>query len=223
MPIKDHVTKRAKRINSRISKTYNLSITDFEQALFGSSEQMTEACKKIGQVGRESQLVIEMLPQIKEHFLRNIAATTQYNQAKADILKQAGNSLTTIDRAEMSTMLASQQYNNKRSAMAQEFVASKGLEKQRHELEVNYIRLKAIVEQALGRVDGQAKLIEQVNRPQLKQIDENLNHQKSTVQHVLNYGNSEQRELLETKNYLPIAEKARGVFSGLAEKLGIYV
>lgn len=223
MAMKDHVTKRARRINTRIDKTYNLSISDFEQALFGSSEQMATACKKIGQVGRESQLVIEMLPQIKEHFLNNITATTQYNQAKADILKQSSNSLTTIDRAEMSTMLANQQYNNKRSAMAQEFTASKGLEKQRHELEVNYIRLKAIVEQALSRVDGQARLIEQVNKPQLKQIDENLNHQKKTVQHVLNYGNAEKVELLPTKNYLPVAEKAKGVLSGLAEKLGIYI
>jgi hypothetical protein len=223
MPIKDHVTKKARRINNRIDKTYSLSMADFEQALFGSPEQQQEACKKIGAVGRESQIVLELLPQVKEHFLNNIQATTQYNQAKSDIIKQAGSSLNAIDRSAMSAMLANSQYAHKRSELAQEYFAANNLEKQRHTLEVNYIRLKAVVEQALGRVDGQARLITQVNRPELKQIDENLNHQKAVTQHVLNYGNSEQRELLPAKQYLPVAGRAREFFSGVAEKLGIYV
>lgn len=219
MPLKDHVSKRGRKLENRFNRLYSVNMTDFESALTGSPEQMQAAMKKIGQVGRESKIVLEMLPQIKEHFANNIQATTQYNQAKADILKQTASSAIAIDRASMSTSLAEKQYGHKRSEMAREWVAANALEEQRHQLEVNYIQLKAVVEKALGRVDGQARLIDQVNRPNMKQIDENLGYQQKTAKHLLSYGNASNTELLHRKEYVkgnPIQEFAQNV----GEKLG---
>ena len=221
--LKDHVTRKGRKLENRLNKLYNLTLNDFENALFGNPEQMKTACQKIGQVGRESKLVLDLLPQIKEHFANNIQATTQYNQARADLLKQTASSAIAIDRAAMQTSLAQKQYGNKREELAREWVVANGLERQRHLLEVNYIQLKGIVQNALARVDGEAKLIAQVNQPELKQIDENINHQRQVIGHVLNYGNDSKVELLHKKQYVAATNPIKTFAQSVAEKMGFLV
>ena len=221
--LKDHVSRKGRKLEARLNKLYNLNLTDFEHALMGTPAQMEAACQKIGQVGRESQIMLELLPQIKEHFTANIQATTQYNQARADLLKQTAGSAIAIDRAAMQTSLAQKQYGHKRSELAREWVVANGLEQQRHTLEVNYIQLKGIAANALARVDGEAKLIEQVNQPALKQIDENLNHQRRVVNHVLAKGNASNTELLHQKQYVTASNPIQTFFESAAKKMGFLV
>ena len=220
MPLRDHVSKHGKKLVHRAEKLYSVTPQDFKNALFGTPEQVTAAAKKFGQVGIESALVLKMLPQIKEAYLKNIEATTQYNQAQAEILKATGNSAIAIDRARISTSIAQKQYTNKWQEMTAEWVVANSLEKQRHQFQKNYIQLKALVEHSLNRTDNEAKIIEQSLRPTLKQRAEDLNYRDKEIQHYLTNGDNSDTSLIHRKEYVN-DNPVRRLAAGIGEKLGL--
>lgn len=200
--LKNHVGKKGKRLSKLLKGKFGFDLDTLDQALQGDPQSL----KFIGEGARQSRQVLELMPLLKEACITIEKATEEYNKGIADILKQAGSSAIAIDKASMQTLLAKQKYQNQRGETAAEFVGAKKSETLRHEYAMNYIQLKAYIDQHLQRVDGDGKLIDQSNRPEVKQMGEDSRYSLAAAKHLLEYGNNEQLELLPRRDYVLVPE-----------------
>ena len=190
--IKNHVTKKAKRISSVLKGKYGFDLATLDQALQGDQK----ALKSIGEAARQGGQILELMPLLEEAYSTIIKGTEQYNKSVSNILKQGASSAINIDKSVSQAMLANSKYGHQRSELAAEFAIARNVEKARHQYAVNYIQLKAYIDQHMVGVDNNAKLIEQSNRPEFKQLEEDTRYQTVAAKHLLQYGENEQVELI---------------------------
>jgi hypothetical protein len=212
--IKNHVTKKAKRISGILQGKYGLNIALLDKALKGDQQ----ALKLIGEAGRQGQLTQELMPLLANCYQTAIKGTEEYNKGVSAILKQGASSAIAIDKASSQAMLANQKYGNQRSETAAEFAAAKSSETIRHQYAVNYIQLKAYIDRYITKVDNDSKLTDQANRPELKQIDEESRYEVAAAKHLLQHGENARIELIPHREYATVTE-GENRFS-FKEKLG---
>lgn len=225
MKIKNHVSRKAKRISNVLKGKFGFDLATVNKALQGDKN----ALQSIGEAARQGQQVIELMPLLKDACATIEKATEEYNKSVADILKQGANSAINIDKATMQTMLANQKYGHQRSELAAEFAVAKQTETSRHQYAINYIQLKAYIDQYLTKVDNDAKLIDQTNRPELKQFDENTRYETAVSKHLLQHGDNARIDLIPKREYVvrneqgtasTFQERIAKSFSGILSGLG---
>ena len=64
-------------------------------------------------------------------------------------------------------------------------------------------------------VDRQAAILDQANRPEIKQRIEDKNFQRRAVDEYLEYGDNARLDLLPNKNYRSIKDRVRALFESL--------
>jgi hypothetical protein len=200
--LKNHVTPKAKRIGGILKGKYGLGLDTLNQALQGNQN----ALKQIGEAGRQGQLTQELMPLLEDAYINLIKGTEVYNKGVSNILKTGASSAISIDKSVMQAMLANQKYGNQRRELAAEFVSGKTAESIRHQYALNYIQLKAYIDQYMQNVDGKSKLLEQANRPELKQIDEDSRYSFAVAKHLLANGDMAQVELLPRREYSTVTD-----------------
>jgi len=202
MKIKNHVSKKAKRISGMLKGKFGFDLALVNQALQGNKA----ALQAIGEAARQGQQVLELMPLLKDACTTIEKATEEYNKGVADILKQGATSAINTDKAIMQTMLANQKYVHQRSELAAEFSVAKSTESARHQYAINYIQLKAYIDQYLTKVDNDAKLLDQTNRPELKQFDENNRYDMAVSRHLLQHGDKARVDLIPKREYTTTTE-----------------
>jgi hypothetical protein len=202
LKIKNHVTKKSKRIYSLLKGKFGFDLTTVNKALLGDQT----ALKSIGEAARQGQQVLELMPLLREACITIEKATEEYNKGISDIVRQGATSAINTDKAIMQAMLANQKYGHQRKELAAEFATSKSSETIRHQYAINYIQLKAYIDQYMMKVDGNAKLLDQSNRPELKQMDEDVRYNSTIAKHLLNYGDNSQIELIPKREYATVSE-----------------
>lgn len=197
--IKNHVSKKAKRINGLLKGKFGFSLADVNKALQGDKT----ALQAIGEAARQGQMAIEMMPLLEEACTTIQKGTEQYNRSVSNILKQGASSAIAIDKSVSQAMLANQKYVHQRKELAGEFAAARTAEKQRHQYAINYVQLKSYLDQYLAKVDGDAKLLEQTNRPLIKQIEEDKRFEVAAAKHLIQTGDNQRLDLLPNREYIP--------------------
>lgn len=197
MKLKNHVSPNAKRISGVLKTKFGFDIALVNKALQGD----TTALQTIGEAARQGQQALELMPLIREACLTIEKGTEEYNKSIADITAQGATSAIAIDRATMKAMLANQKYINQRKEMTTEYVLASQAETTRHNLSERYMKLKAYIDMYLQKVDGNAKLVDQANRPEVKQHDETLRYNSAAARHLLQYGEQSRLDLLPQRNY----------------------
>jgi hypothetical protein len=220
--IKNHVTKKAKRISGILQGKYGFGLDLLDKALQGDQN----ALKSIGEAARQGQQVQELMPLLTEAYIALIKGTEEYNKGVSTILKQGASSAIAIDKAASQALLANQKYGHQRSELAAEFTAAKTSEETRHQYAVNYIQLKAYIDQYLTKVDNDAKLVDQSYRPELKQVDEDKRYQMTAAKHLLQNGETARLDLMPKREYATVTEgnkvmTFREKLKGLASALGL--
>lgn len=209
MKLKNHIKNKGKRVQARMKSTFGIS-TDF---LIKCCQGDHESLKLLGQMGREGQLVSKLMPKVQAAALSTIKGTEDMNVAIANIVTQAASSSIAIDKASSNVMLSQQRYEHDRKELAADFATSKQIENLRHNLAVDYIKLNAWIEQNLMSVDGNAKMLEQANRPELKQVDADIAYQDKLAEHYLKYGDASNPDLIVERKY------NSGGFGGMLGKI----
>jgi hypothetical protein len=181
---------------------FGLDLSDINKALQGDQATL----KMIGEAGRQGQLTQELMPILEEAYINLIKGTEAYNKSVANITKQGANSAIAIDRSVSQAMLASQKYGNQRKELAAEFSIARTAETTRHQYAINYIQLKAYIEQYLMKVDGNAKLVDQANRPEVKQMAEDSRYELAAAKHLLENGDNARLDLLPRREYATVQE-----------------
>ena len=91
-----------------------------------------------------------------------------------------------------------------RQELAQEFVIGKNAENTRHKYQMNYTQIRGYLDAHLTQVDQQTAILEQSNRPEIKQVAANEQYQTKTMNEALNKGENARYDLIPEKNYVGI-------------------
>lgn len=212
--LNNHVSKRGKRIAGLLKGKYGVDLTTLDAALMGNPKAM----QAIGEAARQGRQISEFMPLLQQAYTEIIKGTEDYNKGIATILKQGANSAIAIDKAASQTLLANQKYANQRKEIAAEFVTAKQAETTRHQYAINYVQLKAYIDRYISQVDGDARLQEQVLRPEVKQFDEDIRHRDASNKHLLQYGEQANLDLMPRREYATVTEGNKTVT--FREKVG---
>jgi hypothetical protein len=195
--LKNHILPKGKLLAQTLTRKFGVSLSDFDRAINGD----IQAAQKIGELARQGRLSQELAPKLAQAYLEIINGSEAYNKATADILLQAGKSAIAIDKAGSQVMLGQQKYIHSRQELAQEFVIGKNSENSRHAYQMNYAQIKAYVDVHLTEVDRQTAILEQSNRPEIKQVAANEAYQAKTMNEALNKGENARYDLIPEKDY----------------------
>lgn len=195
--LKNHILPKGKLLAQTLDRKFGVTLSDFDKAINGD----IQAAQKIGELARQGRLSQELAPKLAQAYIEIINGSEAYNRATADILLQAGKSAIAIDKAGSQVMLSQQKYIHQRQELAQEFVIGKNTENTRHNYQMNYTQIKGYIDAHLVGVDQQTAILEQSNRPELKQIAANEQYQQKTMNEALNKGETARYDLIPQKDY----------------------
>jgi hypothetical protein len=195
--LKNHVTKKGKRLGQALSSKFGVSLDDFEKIMSGD---ITTA-QKVGELARQGRFNSEFAPKFAQAYVEIMEGTQAYNQAIADILTQAGKSGIAIDKAVGKTTLANTKYGHERKELAQQFLFDKNAENVRHEYQLNYGQMKGYIDAHFTAVDQQTALLEQSNRPEVKQLTADEQRQTKVMNEALSSGDNARYDLIPEKRY----------------------
>lgn len=197
MPLKNHIGRKAKRVQARLKSTFGFDLKDLDKAL---NLDLT-TLKEIAVARDEAAIAKVLLPALRQAYTDIYDGTAELAKTKSDILKSGASNALKIDRAKMEASLLTTEYSHKRRELAAEFVTRKMSEAQRHKYQQDYILIKAYADAIIAKVDGESKLIEQQNRPQIKQLSEDKSYELKEAQHVLGYGERADTSLITRRDY----------------------
>lgn len=195
--LKNHVSPKGRRLSQALGSKFGVTLADFDRALGGD----VATAQKIGELARQGKLSSEFAPKLAQAYIEIISGSEAYNRATADILAQAGKSAIAIDKAVASTMLNNTKYGNQRQELAQQFVLDKNTENTRNNYQMNFTQIKGYVDAHLVGVDQQTAIIEQSNRPEIKQIAADEQLQSRQMNEALGKGDNARFDLIPEKNY----------------------
>lgn len=195
--LRNHILPKGKLLTQVLGKKFGVTLSDFDKAMGGD----IQAAQKIGELARQGRLSSDLAPKLAQAYLEIINGSEAYNKATADILLQAGKSAIAIDKAGSQVMLGQQKYVHSRQELAQEFVIGKNSGKSRHAYQMNYTQIKAYVDVHLTEVDRQTAILEQSNRPEIKQVAADEQYQTKTMNEALSKGATARYDLIPEKNY----------------------
>ncbi|MFM6727975.1 MAG: hypothetical protein ACKPJF_26695 [Dolichospermum sp.] len=209
--IKNHITPKGKALNSQLSSKFGVTLSDFEKACLGDLATI----QKIGELSRQAGFMKEYAPKLKDAYLQIIEGSTTYNLALADILKAAGSASLQIDKAANSTALADRKYVHSKIEIGRQYLADKQAENARHEYQLNYQQIKGYIDAFLVDVDRNNAILEQSNRPELKQREADKQYQGKVVNEYLDNGSDARIDLIPQKEYRGIKGKFKEFIGAL--------
>ncbi|MFM6443872.1 MAG: hypothetical protein ACKPGQ_18015 [Dolichospermum sp.] len=209
--IKNHITPKGKALNSQLSSKFGVTLSDFEKACLGDLATI----QKIGELSRQASFMTEYAPKLKDAYLQIIEGSTTYNLALADILKAAGSASLQIDKAANSTALADRKYVHSKIEIGRQYLADKQAENARHEYQLNYQQIKGYIDAFLVDVDRNNAILEQSNRPELKQREADKQYQGKVVNEYLDNGSDARIDLIPQKEYRGIKGKFKEFIGAL--------
>jgi hypothetical protein len=171
--------------------------------------------QRIGELNKQATFMAEYAPKLKDAYLTIIEGTETYNLALADILKASGNAALRITKAMDQTALANRKYVNGRVEQARQYLTDKQAENTRHSYQMNYQEVKGYMDAFLVDVDRQTAVLEQSNRPELKQREADKQYQGKVVNEYLDNGNDARLDLIPQKNYRGIRGKIQEFMGAL--------
>lgn len=195
--LRNHILPKGKLLTQVLGKKFGVTLSDFDKAMGGD----IAAAQKIGELARKGRLSSDLAPKLAQAYIEIINGSEAYNKATADILLQAGKSAIAIDKAGSQVMLGQQKYVHSRQELAQEFVLGKNTENIRHNYQMNYTQIKGYVDAHLVGVDQQTAILEQSNRPEIKQVAADEAYQTKTMNEALSKGETARYDLIPEKNY----------------------
>jgi hypothetical protein len=212
MKIKNHISTRGKTLNNQLVNKFGVSLHEFEKACLGDITSI----QRIGELSRQARFMKEYAPRLKEAYIQIIEGSTTYNLALADILKAAGSASLQIDKAAASTTLADQKFVHGRIELAKQVLMDKKVENDRHQYQLNYSQIKGYMDAFLVDVDRQSAILEQSNRPEVKQVQEDKAYESKVIDEYLEEGDKARPDLIPNRNYRGI----KGKFEQIKAALG---
>lgn len=197
LKLKNHITPKAGRLNQVLKTKFGVSLEDFTSAMMGNVDD----AKKIGELARQGRLSTELAPTLAAAYNEIINGSTAYNKAISEVLINAGKSAIEIDKVAMNATLANTHYAHRRSELASEFLNARKAETQRHKYQMNHQQIKGYIDVYLAGVDQKASLLDQSNRPEIKQLAADEAYETKVINEHLVRGEKARTDLITQKDY----------------------
>jgi hypothetical protein len=217
--LKDHITPKGARMSRTLETKFGVSLDDFSDAMTGNEEK----ARRIGELARQGRMSSDFAPQLAAAYNEIINGTTAYNRAMAEVLVNAGRSSIEIDKSAMGVALGNKSYMNNKREIAQDYDTATRTESTRHAHQMNYGQIKGYIDAYLVSVDNSATILDQVNRPEMKQISADESHKSKVMKELLAKGNKARVEMIPSRNYdaYGFRESIGSKFASLRSAIGI--
>jgi hypothetical protein len=211
MKHKNHVSSRAKNIRKEMNRKFNISESDIAKALNGDEK----ALKAIAQMGIDGEKLQRYAPQVSEHVRNSMKGTQALNKMWSDIYVDGGRASLDIENQQARTELANTSLVNQRIERANEFVNNQRNESLRHQNQLEYLRMKAEIDDIEKLSDHDYRIAQVSNRLELQQIKADRDYQSAKTDHILQNGESSRVDLIPRKDYKKnLMSKAIDFFTG---------
>jgi hypothetical protein len=217
--LKDHVTSKGGRISRTLETKFGISLDDFSDAMTGNEDK----ARRIGELARQGRMSSDFAPQLAAAYNEIINGTAAYNRAMAEVLINAGRSSIEIDKSAMGVALSNKSYMNNKREIAQDYDTATKTESARHAHQMNYGQIKGYIDAYLVSVDNSATILDQINRPEMKQISADESHKSKIMKELLTKGDKARVEMIPSRNYdAPgFRESIGNKFASLRSAIGI--
>lgn len=197
MKHRNHVSGKAKTIRKELSRKFNIAEGDIVKALKGDEK----AAKRIAQMGIDGERIKKYAPQITEHVLDSIEGTDALNKMWGDIYTQAGKSTLNIESDVAKVELADIDLVDGRTEKAFQFIQDKQLKASRHWSNMEHAIMQAEIAEIEQLANHDYRMEKLENKLPLKQIQADKDYQDAKLDHVLQFGESSQTNLIPKKQY----------------------
>lgn len=196
--LKNHVSPKVPTLNKVLESKFGFSIADLDAALQGDQGKL----KAIGEAARQGRITAEFMPLLEQACSNIIEGTAAYNVGTAKILAKGAKAAIQIDKASAQTILANQKYINEKAELKLDSQNQWKAEQARHQYQIDYIGLKSYIDFYITGVDNNARLIEQNNRPEIKQIAEDERYETLVAKELLSNGDAARTDLITRREYV---------------------
>lgn len=180
-----------------LEPTYGFDLNTIDAAMRGDEA----ALRTLGELGRQGRVTQEIMPLVVEQSLNAIKGTEVYNVGVSKIAVEGAKSKTKIDKASNQALLATQQYTHDQSLLALEYGQSLDSINAKSAQTREYLNLKHYVATYLQDIDHQYRILQETQRPVVKQFSEDERYGFAIAQHYLQHGDMSRPELVPHKQY----------------------
>lgn len=222
--LKNHIKTRYKedshgttKIFELLESTYGFDLNTIDNAMKGEEASL----KALGELGRQGRTTQELMPLVVENSLNAIRGTQVYNEGISKIAVEGAKSKTKIDKAGNNALLAAQQYTVDQTLLGVEYNHALESLNVKADQTLEYLNLKHYVSTYLQDIDHQYRMLNETQKPMIKQFNEDERWGMAIAQHYLQYGDKSNPELVPHKQYELVAEtNSWNDFSGKLSSLG---
>ena len=206
--LKNHVSSKVPTLNKVLESKFGFSINDLESALKGDTKKL----QSIGEAARQGRITAEFMPLLEEACGQIIEGTAAYNVGTSKILAKGAKAGIQIDKAVAQALLANQKYLHDKEELRLESRNQWNAEQVRHQYQIDYIGLKSYIDLCLSSVDSNARLLDQNNRPIIKQVGEDERYETLVAKELLSNGDAARPDLITRREYVTSQPKKESGF-----------
>lgn len=196
--LKNHISPKVPTLNKVLQSQFGFSISDLDAALQGDQGKL----KSIGEAARQGRITAEFMPLLEQACGNIIEGTAAYNVGTAKILAKGAKAAIQIDKASAQVILANQKYINDKAELKLDSQNQWKAEQARHQYQIDYIGLKSYIDFYITGVDNNARLLEQNNRPEIKQVVEDERYETLVAKELLSNGEAARTDLITRREYV---------------------
>ncbi|HYX18313.1 MAG TPA: hypothetical protein VE944_28900 [Nostoc sp.] len=205
------------RAGKAAQKVAGVSVAELQKALTGDQATL----QKLGSMYREGQMAAALMPAITETVKTKIKNESDWNKFLGELVASGSKAEVDIQKAKRQASFANIKYLDDMDELREQFKASLEMEKGRHSWAIDYNRARLFADMVIQDVEGQVRLLEQGSRIQLKQLQENQNHELKVAEHLLEYGDNADLSLIHKRDYQAEVKSPMGIIRRLRNALGI--
>lgn len=204
--LKNHVSPKVPTLNKVLESKFGFSISDLDSALKGDQKKL----QSIGEAARQGRITAEFMPLLEQACSDIIEGTTAYNVSTSKLLTKGAKAGVQIDKATAQALLANQKYINDKAELKLDATSQWKAEAIRHQYAIDYIGLKSYIDYYMAGVDQNARLIDQNNRPIIKQVAEDERYETLVAKELLANGEAARVDLINRREYVASRPKESG-------------
>lgn len=204
--LKNHVSSKVPTLNKVLESKFGFSIADLDSALQGDAKKL----QAIGEAARQGRITAEFMPLLEQACGEIIEGTAAYNASTSNILTKGAKAAVQIDKAVAKALLGNQKYIHEKTELKLDSSNQWKAEAIRHQYAIDYVELKSYIDFYLGNVDQNARLIDQNNRPIIKQVAEDERYETLVAKELLANGESARPDLITRREYAVNQPKESG-------------
>ena len=197
MKLKNHITGKAKAIESEYEKRFGFNRATIMKAMYGD----VDANRTIGEMGRQGRTAQKFAPVVAQNLSDAIAGTNSLNDALKGLALNGASAITNIERNESQVELANTKFLNDRELLQLENQNARDKQDILHANNMDYARFKGEMDIQQATIDAQFRLLQAEIAPDIADAKAREAHREKLAEKYAADGELTNPEHLPMKQY----------------------